>query len=276
MTDYTGSFQAIELEYERLGISTAHPGFYDEPAFVRAEQLDGRFLNTYARYVQRRQYTTEYLAKADSIVRLVSGHLFDELCRDGRLGACIDASMVLSRILDREDVWNYVVKGALTIDFGTGPDDVRHFWPIDEGTVATAAHVWVVAPPFAIVDITVSRQPCGERLRGRLPELILETGNTPAEVTAHDICSPGTRREGARQGFHGERVIYGYEPELLRFFPVFPATMVKRDQLSLKYVPCAIGASDGPLEAITSLRLSGRTGLEIYKDLIAPAIRGVV
>ena len=53
---------------------------------------------------------------------------------EGRLGACIDLSMVLSRILDAEGIWNYVVKGSLTLTF---PRSVQpgpiYFWPIDEG-----------------------------------------------------------------------------------------------------------------------------------------------
>ena len=65
MTDYTDTLPDIERAFQLLGIAMERPGFYDDERFVRAERQDPRFLNMYARFVQLRTYSADYLARSE-------------------------------------------------------------------------------------------------------------------------------------------------------------------------------------------------------------------
>ena len=145
----------LRREFAGLGIPMDAPGFYDHPAFVAIEKKNPKFLEAYAKFVQSRPIDRTYIAQVRQVVGIVGPMWNEELVLDGRLGACIDLSMVLSRTLESGGVWNYVVKGALTIEFPKNSGYGKtYFWPIDIAKVA-AGHVWVCAPPYSIIDLTI-------------------------------------------------------------------------------------------------------------------------
>lgn len=170
MANYDDHPERVIEELAARGISTANPGFFDQPAFRAAEEGDPEYLCNYARFIDARHYTPEYLDRARREIPEIAEPLHQALKRDGRLGACIDLSMVLSRILEREGFWNYMVSGCLTQTFpskyGFPP---RYIWAVDRGN-AKAPHVWVVAPPFLVVDLTVSMQRGNSRSKALLPK----------------------------------------------------------------------------------------------------------
>src|SRR6266540_116994 len=81
------------------------------------EQRDPEFLVRYAEFVNLRRATPEYEAFARSQTVKAAAFLHERLVKDGRPGACVDISGLLSRFLDRLGVWNYVVKGGLVLEF---------------------------------------------------------------------------------------------------------------------------------------------------------------
>lgn len=271
---YSEPLAKIEETFRRLGVPLDEPGFYDHPAFVEEEKRNKHILSAYAAYVRQRPYTTEYLHHAEATIRRATELLHDELVRDGRLGACIDASMSLSRMLEREGIWSICIQGAFTLTFGSG-NKTEHLYcqPVSDSK-AVAAHVWLIAPPFEIVDVTIGRQEMAPHLRKQLPPYVLAKNPRSAVVEPRDICSTRYRREAEREGLKGKEIIYAYRPDLREFFKSFPAGEVRTKRVSIKFVPCATGASDGPLENITALRLSGRTAAQIYEETIKPALRG--
>lgn len=273
MEVYSEPLNKIVESYERLGIPIDAPGFYDHPAFAAEEKRNRHFLTTYARFVRERSYSKDYLTSAEQRIRRATELLHGELVRDGRLGACIDASMSLSRMLEREGIWNICIQGALTLTFGSGKKAERLYCqPVDDSD-AVAAHVWLLAPPFEVVDVTISRQPIAENLRKQLPPYVLAKNPRSTLVIANDICSTRYRREAEADGIKGREIIYAYRPDYREFFVQFPAAEVTHKTVTMKFVPCATGASDGPLEQITALSLSGRTAFEIYETVIRPALR---
>lgn len=270
MADFNESFRKIDRDFANKGIPTDKPGFYDHPAFVRIEKSNPDYLNNYARFVQKQIYSREYLEASRSVILKTSEILHEELKRDGRLGACVDVSMVLSRILDEEGIWNFSVKGALSI-YSTDNNAALpiHFWPYDTKEIA-AGHAWVFAPPFSIVDITLKYQPYDEEVKKLIPDYILIEKGTISEARPEEIFSNTYRLMLPPLN---RNTIKKYEPKLAKFSEVFPTIQIKKDDLIFRYTPCGIGASDKPLSNITSLQLNGRHGIDIYKEIIIPQLR---
>lgn len=273
MADYTSDFDTLASQFSAMGIPTDRPGFYDSPAFVEAERREPTFIEKYAAFVKIRSYDAAYLARAEQIIRRTARILNQELVADSRLGACIDLSMVLSRILELEGVWNYMVKGALTITFParTGIPSA-HFYAADVND-SRAGHVWADAPPFEVVDLTLRQQPHGKAVAALLPETILEETGSPATASYQDVFSPAYQALAARAGYRANHLFSsGRTPRFKDFTSAFPPCLVVRDGVSLKYVPCAIGAPDNPLEGIKTMSFSGRSGAEVYSNLVQPAL----
>src|SRR5258708_5001250 len=129
----------LQAMYRSYGIDATYPGFYDDKKFIRAESVDPAFLETYARYVESRPYDDPYLSRARREIPIIAEGVWGELVADGRLGACIDIGMILSRILEQEGFWNYMVKGSLTMHFPPAAKlGTRYYWSFD-----------VVQQPFA-------------------------------------------------------------------------------------------------------------------------------
>lgn len=210
MAHFYSSMEQIISDFKRNKIDISKPGFYDEPNFLKVEQRNPEYLNNYARFVQEKTYSYEYLDKARKVIPLIAKELHKELLKNGRKGACINLSMVLSRILEREGFWNYIVKGSLTISFpnGSGIGD-RFFWSIDHGEFS-AGHAWVVAPPFGVIDLTIKQQERDSKELKYLPEFIMSEVLTPELATVEDIISPEIRQMLQAQG-----LIYGNMPSII-------------------------------------------------------------
>lgn len=154
--------------FSNRNISTDQVAFYNSAEFLEAERADPSFLEFYGAWVRARPRDSGYDSHARKVVPRVAQIIADEIIRDGQLGVCIDASMMLTKMLEEEGVWCYAAKGALSIS-EPRLEDPTHFWMIDDEPAA--GHVWVVAPPFEIVDVTlqgsfgsVARLRCYRRL----------------------------------------------------------------------------------------------------------------
>ena len=241
----------LRREFAELGIPMDDPGFYDHRVFVAIEKKNPEFLEAYAKFVQSRPIDYTYIARVRRVVGIVAPMLNEELVLDGRLGACIDMSMVLSRILECESVWNYVVKGALTIEFPKNSGYANtYFWPIDIRKVA-AGHVWVCAPPYSIIDLTIHQQPFGGDRLKHLPPFVLSESAERYSPTIVDICSPEVVSDLQRRGAPlTNETLYHIQPNLRGIFQSFPATVERHNSTILNYAPCAITASDRPLRKL--------------------------
>ena len=117
MTNFNAPFAEIERDFLVRQIPLNSPGFYDHPSFMEVERGNPSYLNNYARFVHDRQRTPAYDEHVRQTVPIVARVFHEHLKANGRLGACVDISGVLSRALEMEGVWNFVVKGSLTIEF---------------------------------------------------------------------------------------------------------------------------------------------------------------
>ena len=187
MFNYHQSFEEMRISFLTKGICIDKPGFYDEPNFLKIEKDYPEFLNCYASYVQSQPYSDEYLKNAKENIPLIVNALNNELIQDGRQGACIDISSLLSKILEHEGYWNYIVKGSLTISF---PESSKikptYYWSFDTGRFE-AGHAWVFAPPYKVIDISIKQQKQPENELEYIPNFVLAENVSPCNMTVMDI-----------------------------------------------------------------------------------------
>lgn len=174
MLDKAESYQSHLDYFSSKEIDVSHPGFYDDEKFIKLEQTNPNLLDNYASFVSQKSFDKEYLTNAERVVKKAGELLFEQLYKDGRQGACIDISMAMSRILEKEGIGNYQVKGSLTITFAAETNIKRkYFWSVDKGNYV-AAHSWLIAPPFKIMDITIRQQAYKQGEAKYLPNFIIK------------------------------------------------------------------------------------------------------
>src|SRR6266702_523451 len=204
----------LERAFRNRSIDFSRPGFCDDEPFLRAERLDARFLETYARYVEVRTYDDVYLTNAREKIEIVAEAVRSAVASDGRSGACVHASGMVARMLDRLQVWNYVAKVTLTITFGPSGHEPQYFWVLDEGNFV-ASHAIVVAPPYSVVDVTVKHQPYPRDKRALLPEIVLADQLEPSTWAADDLANPQLLNAVRAAGMRLEDYLKSAHPQLL-------------------------------------------------------------
>lgn len=241
-----------------LPLDTSRPGFYDEPAFIAAEKQDPRLLEAYAGYVEQLQLDDGYLAYARRRVRETAAFLVDRLWKDPRRGACVDVSLVLGRFLERQGVWNYGVRGAVAISFPP-KSRLRPYHMRRHGDVP--GHVWLRAPPFRIVDLTIALQDYSNGEERHLQKYVIEE-NAPAEAPQVADLLDDIDRLALRASL-------GREPRVadVNTF-VTTAWTVRRAQTEIRYTPAGVTALDGTIESARNLRLSGKYPGELWTDFL--------
>jgi hypothetical protein len=95
--------EEIEKVFRKFGIDYSQPGFYDTTEFKAVEKRNPTFLMSYAEYIEALEFSPKYLARARQCTTEAATFIFGELLKDGRKGACIDASGTLQRILEKKE-----------------------------------------------------------------------------------------------------------------------------------------------------------------------------
>lgn len=274
------ALDSLEARFAALDVPTDTPGFYDHPRFVAAEREDPAFLERYAEYVVARPYTSDYVDRARVEVPVIAELVQKELLADGRLGACVDIGMILSRILEREGFWNAMIKGSLTITFPeTSGLRRKFFYSFDSLQTGqkpfAAAHAWLIVPPFDIVDIAARQQPYREGAEF-VPPLVLVEGTSVVDANPKEVFSPEFIQGFALAERLPEVLVPRHaKPDWRTFLTVFPAREVTIDGTSLRYTPVAVGAPDAPFEQMKNWKVNGRYGIKLYRDTIQPALDAI-
>jgi hypothetical protein len=264
---YKVPLDAIVGAWKRSGLTIDAPGFYDHPHFVRAEQAQPGYVNTYARYVRDQAYSEGYLARSEAAIQAAAALLSREVKADGRSNLCVTVSKVLSKILEREKVWNYVVVGAFSAAIRIdGSWQTHTFYPFDVRPV-DAAHAWVVAPPFHIVDLTLRQQRYPGPAAAYLPDRLLTTYTFDAEAAAHEVCAPALLLGLRLKGFTDEDVLDQAFPAFKQFSSVFPPKAVQTASATLKYTPTRVITPEGDLDRLQSLTINGASPEVLYQRL---------
>lgn len=269
MIELTDSIEDLIEFFEMYNIDIDSPGFYDDLNFIRLEQMIPNFLEYYAAYVIKKSYSSDYLKESEEKIIKISQILSKELVVDGRQGACIDLSLVMSRILDLENIWNYISKGSVTVEFpNTSNINKKYFWSVDYGEFQ-AGHVWIVAPPFKIVDLTIHQQPYKMNEEKYIPPLILQKESNISKLHLPDLISPEVLQQlNITVGRDPVKILKNINPRLISFYDSFKIENFSINNTKFRYTPYGISASDVVLKDIRSLKLNGMYGIQIYNDLI--------
>jgi hypothetical protein len=263
------------LNFRQLNINTENPGFYNDPNFIKMEKSNPDFLSEYNRYVVAKKYQNEYVIRSRKIIDIVCKILFNELKKDGRLGSCIDICQVITKILEKENIWCCMFSGSVTLQFRKKLNIAdRHFWYFDEGDY-DVPHSWIYAPPYNIVDISISLQKYDNTEKIYMPEYIFAENVEATMALPIDVINP-------RQGIIHNIPIQVIFNELMIRFPNikdfmkdFPPFEIKYENCAIKYVPILAGASDGELENLKSISFSGKSALEVYSKMIKPKLKNI-
>lgn len=263
--------EEIQRKFEVNKIPTGNPGFYDHPNFKSLEAADPQYLNNYARFVQTKSYSDEYIRSAEKKVPQIVDLIYSELVKDNKPQDSREVAMVLSKVLEKEGFWNYIVKGALSIYFPSDTNVVpKFYYPIDI-IDEEAGHYWVVVPPFTVLDITVKLQSyCGLETK-YIPNFIMEKHCEPSEIDPMEVCSFEVRHYYKSLEIPVSNLLQTIEPELLEFSKVFHPLAVRCLDTTFKYSPCAIIAPDA-IENNRSIKIHGYYGIDIYKKFVKPFI----
>jgi hypothetical protein len=239
-----------------LNLDTSRPGFYDDPAFLAAEKQDPRLLEAYGSHIDQLQLDDGYLAYARARVRETAAFLVDRLWMDPRRGACVDVSLVLGRFLERQGVWNYGVRGAVAISFPP-KSRLRPYHMRRRGDVP--GHVWLRAPPFRVVDLTIALQDYSNGEERHLQKFIIEESARAGAPIVADLLDDGDRL--------ALRASLGREPRVADVTTfVTKSWTVRRAEVDVRYTPTGVTALDGTVEGAKNLQLSGKYPGELWSE----------
>ena len=259
----------LENKFRGLGIDFTKPGFCDSPEFQAVERNNPVFLKSYAEYVQTLGPSAEYLDHARIVVRDTAEFLYNELVADGRKGACVDISGVVLRFLERQGIWCHVVCGGVRVEFPAESGiRTRRFYPLmHRDNNAFTGHAWIYAPPFKIVDVSISLQPYSEDEQRYFHGYTLtehwEEPKTPIGV--RDLLENELVEDHVRR-FRRMPTMEDISPNQRQFLREFPAHRLVKDGLSFTYIPVKISAPELPLEQLLHPTLSGRRPMQVFEE----------
>ena len=167
-------------------------------------------------------------------------------------------------------IWSCCIKGSLTITFpGKAGIDTRYFWSVDHG-IFVAGQVWLYAPPYTVVDISVKQQPYRGNEANYIPDRILTTDTRPMIVTDEDIISPPVRMDLSAYGVPPHQNLKEVAPQIQDIFEAIPAVSVPGLKgLPLKYSRVAVHAPEDKLPYQENMLFQGLTPWQLYHSQFA-------
>jgi hypothetical protein len=158
-----------------------------------------------------------------------------------------------------------MVAGATIIFFprksGLSP---KYFWPVmHPDNVAKTGHMWLFAPPFKVVDISLFSQSWNRRQSKYIPPVIASERWEPAQAKIDDLMENELvdliYKETGRPP-----TTANLTPELLQTMRKFPPFSISLSGIHIKYVPTQVSAMDGNLEQMRNLCLRGHYPAALY------------
>ena len=263
-------FHRLEAGLHAVGIDTTQLGFYDQPCTLEPKILR----ELYARWVMLRPRDEAYNARVREVVPKLCRLIIKAFEADNWHGGCVEASSMMSRMLDRLGIWSFSVLGSTTFEVqsqnlccGFYKHDFQDFQD------AVLGHAWVVVPPYGVVDATVVLQQWGrDPITKYLPEFVAAENIRPIVPKVLDVLSWRYREYFSQlDGEFDDHLHLRLEPELLTFGTIFPAVEIDYGLLKVRYVAMQTFLSEGPLESINAGGVIGRNGGQIWETDVAPA-----
>ena len=127
--------------------------------------------------------------------------------------------------------------------------------------------MWVIAPPFRVIDLTVSRQPYPDAVRQLLPDCVLAEHSGPmVEDPADWFGSDGMQSFLARRGrLPTMKDVMALCQDAVLRSRQYGLTIVDTTAAQFRYSPCAMFAPDAQLEEMRNLCLSGEYPAQLFR-----------
>jgi hypothetical protein len=268
------NFMKLDAKFRDDGINTEEFGFYDQHAFTSRERINPEYLDNYTNWVAYRPRTPEYEAHVRSIVPKLAELITSAFEQDNWQGSCVAASIMISRMLDKLGVWSVAIHGSTSLKVKD-----KNIWRalqiVDHPDFenATLGHSWIFAPPFQVIDSTISLQRWdSDEMKPFIPRFILAEQGRRIEPSVDDVVSAEIQRSyTATTGYIDKNLHHRLEPKIRPMGKIIPSLELQIGGLTARYIPVTGRVSDTPLEEINSAGKIGRTGKEIWEDIIRPA-----
>lgn len=273
MIKNTITYEDLVTDFQNRNIPFDTPGFYDHPNFMLVEEKNASYLSNYAKFVHDRPREQAYDDYVKQAVPLLASIYHEKFMQHGGLKPDTDMAALISKTLEKMNIWNYVVKGSMTLNFPEESKlDTHHFWSLDHDGFTTA-HVWLVAPPFYIVDVALPLHSFSEAETNYIPPLICAEGNDIIDPEIEDVISEGYCSHLQNINVPRSDYFAVISPQTEKFLRVFPSREVTSDKLKIKYIPVSVSAPDVPFEKMTAIRFDGQTAFDIYENEIKEQLK---
>ncbi|HEX5747438.1 MAG TPA: SEC-C metal-binding domain-containing protein [Archangium sp.] len=243
------------------------PGCYDAPEFLALEQRDPGVAEEYAWHVLTRARTPEEDERTRRIVSRLQAAIEGRCTPEELLGQCVNTSSAISRMLDAEGIWSFVVRGSTKTEFDASLGiEAQYFWSRNKDrdfTGGYAGHAWVVAPPFVVIDFTAAHQRWSDGGGRHVPAgAVLQEFASARFVRPHlDLVHPLPHERPSDHAM--------IHPKLQDFWARLKPVEIKCGSILRVYQPDGIGLLDAPLEGLKRPSFGGLSPLEFYRQAIA-------
>jgi len=226
--------------------------------------------------VQWQSYSPAYVDKADKVVHIVAAELQLAMQLDPNQSSYDSSPLVISRMLEREGIWNYVVHGAASVAFPPGSGYEPHGFPAvnaKRGMIKSPGYTWVVAPPFWVIDLSIQTQDFPHPVGHLLPRLLLEKDVEPADSSPEELLTAAAIDEIQQEGLSLQEGLDRYAPGFLDRFSIdFPACTFQRAETQFKFIPMKVVTTEESLEQFKAFTSKGRSAMDIYEQEIKPRL----
>jgi hypothetical protein len=281
MIESAEGLQQLQEDFAQAGIATDSPGFYEDFQFIRRENKDPTYLDNYARFVQWQPYKSSYLEKAEEVIHIVVAEMQLALQFGATQAAYDETPLVISRILEREGIWNFVVHGAMSVVFPAGLGfEPYSFWEFDAdtGSKKPTGYTWLYAPPFDMIDLSIQTQDFPHPVGHLLPRVVLEKDTEVTAGEPTELMSPAAIAETQKAGLSLEEGLDRFAPGFRdRFAPDFPAHAFRKidTDTSFKFIPTRVITTEESLEQFKNFVSKGRKAMQVYEQEIRPRLKAL-
>ncbi|WP_205937674.1 hypothetical protein [Rhizobium leguminosarum] len=146
----------------------------------------------------------------------------------------------------------------------------RHFTVIDdnEGAGFESGHMWIIAPPYDVIDLTLRHQRWrGDAFQRQISPRILGENLANVKARPQDVVAPEIRAQ-----YRGVSDLHNaLFPDQARVLKKFPAKAFVSGSTDIRYVPAGVSLPDAPLESVNEQARAGVPAIKIWRDDVAPA-----
>jgi len=264
----TITYEDLIKDFESRNIPFDTPGFYDHPNFMQVEEKNASYLSNYAKFVDFRPREQAYNDYVKHTVPIAAKIFHKKFIEHGGLKPDTSVAALISKTLEKLNIWNYVVKGSMTLNFPAESElDTRYFWSLDHDGFTTA-HVWLVAPPFYVVDVALALHSFSAAETSYIAPPICAEANNIIEAEIEDVISEGYCSHLQNINVPRSDYFAAISPQTEKFMRVFPAREALSESTKIKYIPVSVSAPDVPFEQMTSIRFNGQSAFELYENEI--------